>query len=106
MWTRVSKGRKTIEQKLAGATDTIHRLKTKLWCEKSWCKEAYEQRNRAHNLERALQLSGRIVTALLLQVTEKDKPFVITEQELYRIAKERKAIIETNGDVYKLYIEE
>ena len=107
----MSKGRKTVEQKLESATEII---KTLVWEVKQerrksrfWAMLAKCEREHAEEHERGVAIRDALVKALIVEMgVTKEAPFSITQHELVRISREIQVIADTDRNGISLYPDE
>ena len=106
----MSRGRKTVEQKLARAQRKIESLvmevREKERSIATWMEIAKTYDNQKTSLERTMVFYQDVTRALVIHINAtKDNPFRITEQELMRLSRETEVMVERRGKLYKFYVE-
>ena len=107
----MSKGRKTVEQKLESATEIIKTLvwevKQERWKNGTWAMLAQCENERAEEHKRGVAIRDALVKALIVEMgVTKEAPFSITHHELVRISREIQVIADTDRNGISLYPDE
>lgn len=106
----MSRGRKTVEQKLARAQrkikSLVEEMRQKERSMDMWIRIAQTYDDQKTSLERTMVFYQDMTRALVIHINAtKDNPFRITEQELIRLSRETDVMVERRGKLYKFYVE-